>query len=258
MLTIENLSFAYQKKGPMVLDNLSLTLPDGKVGILLGPNGSGKSTLFKILVGIQRPFAGKMTLNGVDLVSLKRMERAKRIAYVPQTITFGDLSVYDSVLAGRLCRFGFYPGKEDEAIVRTLLEEMGLTPLALRNVSSLSGGERQKVAIARALAQEPELLIFDEPTGNLDINNEQLVLKEARSIADKKGISILLSIHDLSLASAFGDVFYLLEGASIRYAGDNDVLSEKNLSDLYGIPVSVEVVHQRKFIYIGEEENEKK
>jgi iron complex transport system ATP-binding protein len=258
MLEIQHLSFGYSKKGPLVLEDLSLSLPQGKVGILLGPNGAGKSTLFKLLIGLYKPSAGSITFDHQDLLKMKRRERAKAIAYVPQSITFGDLSVYDTVLAGRLSSFGLFPGKNDQAEVSKILAEMGLNDIAGRNVNSLSGGERQKVAIARALAQEPKLLVFDEPTGNLDIANEHLILTTAQAIAHgERGIAILVSIHDLSLALNFGDIFYLLKDKSIKYAGGEESISEANLSDVYGIQVSIETLANQKFITVGGNHHEK-
>lgn len=257
MLRIEKLSFGYSKKEPPILDGVDLTLPDGKVGVLLGSNGVGKSTLFKLLIGVYRPFIGKMLFDGEELSSLSRRERAQKIAYVPQSIAFGDLSVYDTILSGRLSRFGFFPGPEDEAAVKKILQETGLSPVEERNVNSLSGGERQKVAIARALAQEPKLLLFDEPTGNLDIANEQLVLSIAQKVAHgEKHIDVLVSIHDLNLALNFGDVFYFLKDGRIKYAGGKESMNEDVISDVYNIKVSVETLHNRKFITMGGKKNE--
>jgi iron complex transport system ATP-binding protein len=258
MLEIKNLSFRYSKQSPLVLEELSLSLPEGKVGILLGPNGAGKSTLFKLLIGLYKPNAGTMSFDGVDLAQMKRRERAKAIAYVPQAISFGDLSVYDTILSGRLSSFGLFPGKKDQEEVDKILAEMGLTSIAGRNVNSLSGGERQKVAIARALAQDPRLLVFDEPTGNLDIANEHLILQTAQAIAHgERGIAILVSIHDLSLALNFGDIFYLLKDKNIKYSGGIESISETNLSDVYGIPVSIQTLKEQKFITVGGNTHEK-
>ncbi|MFA6619752.1 MAG: ABC transporter ATP-binding protein [Bacilli bacterium] len=257
MLSVKRLAFAYSKKSPWVLKDVSFVLEEKKVGILLGRNGSGKSTLFKCLMGLEKPFGGSMLFNGKELARMKRADRAKAIAYVPQAISFGEMSVFDTVLSGRLAHFGYFPGKRDQAIVEGILEEMGLKELAFRNVNCLSGGERQKVAIARALAQEPALLIFDEPTGNLDITNEELILRESRRLAHEKGVSVLVSIHDLSLASLFGDTFYLLKDGKIACSGGVDVLTSAALSEIYGINVLVEDIRGRKFITLGGEKDEK-
>ena len=173
MLEIERLRFRYSRHGPMVLDGVDLELNDGEIGILLGKNGSGKTTLFQTILGIRKPESGLIRFDGEDLLKMNRWERARRIAYVPQSIQFGALSVFDTVLMGRISYFGYKAGKEDEEVVWQILRDMRLADYAARNVEQLSGGERQKIAIARALAQEPRLLVFDEPTGNLDIANER-------------------------------------------------------------------------------------
>ena len=204
MLKIENLYFSYGGSED-VLRGANLTLAEGEVGILLGKNGSGKTTLFRSLLGIVKPKKGSITFRGENLLKMGRVQRARRIAYVPQDIQFGALTVFDSVLMGRISYFGIQAGKEDYEAVETLLQDMGLLEMAHRNVEALSGGERQKIAIARAMAQAPQMMVFDEPTGNLDIANEQLIIEEAKKLARQKNISILSSLHDLNQALYFGD-----------------------------------------------------
>ena len=177
MLTVEHLTYRYSRRGAPVLRGVDLTLESGEIGILLGCNGSGKTTLFKNLLGICTPDSGSVRFDGQELTALSRRRRAQYIAYVPQDIRFGELTVFDSVLLGRLSRFGLQVGPADRAAAARVLEDMGLAPLAARSVAELSGGERQKVAIARALAQEPRLLVLDEPTGNLDVSNEHLLMR---------------------------------------------------------------------------------
>ena len=255
MLNIQNLSFRYRGASRAVLDRAGLTLPDGEIGILMGKNGAGKTTLLKNILGIEKPAAGSISFDGADLLKMKQRERAKRIAYVPQEISFGDLTVFDSVLMGRVAYFGLSAGPEDYAIAEKILEEMGLSDFAQRNVLELSGGERQKIAIARAMAQQPRLLIFDEPTGNLDIANEQLIMNEARKLVREKGISILSSLHDLNQAFSFGDRFFFMKEGSIRYAGGPECFTEEILEDIYGINVKiVEINHQK--VIIGGKQNE--
>ena len=181
MLKISNLSFAY-KKNNNVLNDINLSLKNKSIGVVLGKNGSGKSTLFKNILGILKPNQGDIKLNDLDMINIKKDLRAKKISYVPQDITFGSLSVFDSVLLGRITYFNYIVKDDDIKIVNDIIHEMKLDKIALKNVNELSGGERQKVAIARALVQEPELIIFDEPTGNLDIYNEKLILDEAKKI----------------------------------------------------------------------------
>ena len=251
MLEIRDLRFRYGKRSPLVLDGVELTLRDGEIGVLLGKNGSGKTTLFKNILGIQRPESGSILFDGEDLLKMKRPERARRVAYVPQSIHFGALSVFDTVLMGRVSYFGYKAGREDEAAVERILRDMRLEDFAARNVEQLSGGERQKIAIARALAQEPRLLVFDEPTGNLDIANEQLILSEARRVARGKGIGILTSLHDLNQALELGDRFFLMKEGKIRCAGDAGILTEDVIREIFDAEIRVVEIEGRKIMING-------
>lgn len=251
MLRITDLTFRYSRKSPVVLDSISLSLKDGEIGVLLGKNGSGKTTLFKTVLGFEKPEAGQMDFNGKDLIKMNRRGRAEQIAYVPQDIQFGDLTVFDTVLLGRLPYFGLRASKEDEEIVIKTLKEMELEELAGRNTAELSGGERQKVAIARALAQEPKLLVFDEPTGNLDIANEQLILKEILRVTKEKGIGVLTSLHDLNEALSIGDVFFFIKDGKIRYFGDSSIVTEQVINDIYDADVSIIEYKGKKIIVNG-------
>ena len=251
MLEIRNLSFRYSRRAPMVLDGVNLTLRDGEIGILLGKNGSGKTTLFKNILGIQKPESGIIRFDGEELIKLSRRERARRIAYVPQSIHFGALSVFDTVLMGRIAYFGFKAGKEDEAAVEAILRDMKLEEFAARNVEQLSGGERQKIAIARALAQEPRLLVFDEPTGNLDIANEQLIIDEARRVAREKGITILTSLHDLNQALGFGDRFFFMRDGKIIHAGGAEIVTEEVIRETFDAEVRIAQIEGKRIIING-------
>ena len=251
MLEIENLRFRYSRRGPTVLDGVNLELKDGEIGILLGKNGSGKTTLFKTILGIQKPESGVLRFDGEDLLKMNRRERARRIAYVPQNIHFGALSVYDTVLMGRVSYFGYKAGREDEAAVEEILRDMKLEEYAARNVEELSGGERQKIAIARALAQEPRLLVFDEPTGNLDIANEQLILSEARRVAREKGIGILTSLHDLNQALELGDRFFLMKGGRIRHTGGSEIMTEAVIRETFDAEVRIVEIEGKKIMING-------
>ena len=251
MLEIENLRFRYSRRGPLVLDGVNLELKDGEIGILLGKNGSGKTTLFKTILGIEKPESGAIRFDGEDLLRMNRRERARRIAYVPQSIHFGALSVYDTVLMGRVSYFGYKAGREDEAAVETILRDMKLEDYAARNVEELSGGERQKFAIARAMAQQPRLMIFDEPTGNLDIANEQLILEEARRLARERHIAILSSLHDLNQAMAFGDRFFFMKNGGIRYSGGAECFTTDVIQDIFDIEVKMLEIENQKVILGG-------
>ena len=250
MLEIKNITFRYYRRAPLILDNINLTLEKGEIGILLGKNGSGKTTLFKNILGIEKPESGSISYDGKDLLRLSRRERAGYIAYVPQDIQFGDLTVYDTVLMGRMAYFGLRAGKEDEKITEEVLNDMGLTELASRNANELSGGERQKIAIARALVQEPKLLIFDEPTGNLDIANEQLILKEAKKVAKEKGIGILTSLHDLNQALDLGTKFFFIKEGKIVYSGGPEIVTKEVIKEIFNADVEI-IEHDGRSIIIA-------
>ena len=239
MLKVENLTFSYEKNGKKVLNGTSLELEQGEIGIVLGKNGSGKTTLFKNILGIEKPQDGAVSFNGENLLKMNRRDRARRIAYVPQHIHFGDLTVFDSVLMGRVSYFGMKAGKADYLAVEKILSDMQLLDFADRSAEALSGGEKQKIAIARAMAQEPKLMVFDEPTGNLDIANEQLIIEEAKKLARAKNIGILCSLHDLNRALSFGDRFFLMKDGVVKYTGGPECINEEVLRDVFDIHVKL-------------------
>lgn len=236
MIRISSLSVRYEKKGTEILQNVDFSLEKGKIGIFLGPNGAGKSTLLKSCIGLLKPLSGTILIDGVPLEKMKPRERAKKIAYVPQILDFEPGTVYDTVMLGRLPYFLVVPSPHDHEVVSKVLSELGLTELASRNVTSLSGGERQKVAVARALAQESHIVIFDEPTSNLDISSEALIEKEVKELSDKYNKTVLLSVHDLSLAYRLGDQFLFLRGGKVIASGNHDVFREDVCASTFGIP----------------------
>ena len=248
MLNVENLQFRYSAHGNSVLNGASLELKEGEIGILLGKNGSGKTTLFKNILGIEKPKKGSIRFDGENLLKMPRRERARRIAYVPQDIHFGALSVFDSILMGRVSYFGMKASTADYVAVEKIIEDMGLSSFAHRNVDELSGGERQKIAIARAMAQEPKLMVFDEPTGNLDIGNEQLIIDEAKKLAREKNIAILSSLHDLNQALAFGDKFFFLKNGVVKYAGGREIVTPEVVKDTFGVDVSIREIDGRTVV----------
>lgn len=248
MFKIDNLCYRYKKTSPYVLDGVSLELEKGEIGIILGRNGAGKTTLFNNILGISRPVSGTISYDDIDMTKASRSQRARKIAYVPQNIQFGTLSVYDSIMLGRLSYFGVRAADSDRRVVENIIKEMKLEELAMRSVSELSGGERQKIAIARAMAQQPGLIVFDEPTGNLDPANEELIILEARKLAKQKNISILSSLHDINQALYFGDKFFFLKDGKIKYAGSHNIVTKELIKDIYDVDVKIITVDDRKVV----------
>ena len=251
MLNVENLTFRYSKFSRPVLNGASLELKPGEIGILLGKNGSGKTTLFKNILGINKPGSGKISFEGENMLKMSRKERACRIAYVPQDIHFGALTVFDSIMLGRISYFGLKSGDEDYKAVEKILMDMHLEEYAFRMVDELSGGERQKIAIARAMAQEPKMMVFDEPTGNLDIANEQLIIEEARKLAKEKNIAILSSLHDLNQALAFGDKFFFLKNGVVKYAGGREIITPEVVKDTFDVDVRIREIDGQTVVLNG-------
>lgn len=251
MLKVEDLRFRYSKFSQSVLNGACLELRPGEIGILLGKNGSGKTTMFKNILGIHKPSGGKILFEGENLLKMSRKERARRIAYVPQDIHFGALTVFDSIMLGRISYFGLKSGDEDYRVVEKILTDMHLEGYAFRMVDELSGGERQKIAIARAMAQEPKMMVFDEPTGNLDIANEQLIIEEARKLAKDKNIAILSSLHDLNQALAFGDRFFFLKNGRVKYAGGREVITPEVVKDIFDVDVRIREIDGQTLVIPG-------
>ena len=238
-LQIKDLSFSYGST--QILKDISMELGSSTVLGIVGPNGAGKSTLIRCIDRILVPQHGTILLDGQEMKQMSSMEIAKKIGYVPQSIsnTF-PATVFDTVLMGRRPHLGWRSSEEDIDVVLEVLTMLKIKYLAMRDFSEISGGQQQKVLIARALAQDAEILLLDEPTSNLDIRHQLEVMEILTKLVKKKGLSVMMAIHDLNLASRYSDRIILLNGGSIRDAGDPvSVLTVENIQSVYGAEVIV-------------------
>ena len=240
MIRVENLSFSYSKKSPNILNNVSFSLEKGEVGVLLGQNGSGKTTLFRCISGQEKHYSGKIIIGSKDLSSLSANEKAKLIACVPQLSSLESLSVYDTVLLGRLPYDRVSPSKHDQEIVERILEQLGLISIAMKSVSHISGGERQKAMIGMALAQESSIIILDEPTNNLDINAESDLFELLSNLSKSLQISILFSTHNIAFGYRYAQKFFLLDHDGNIESGDQSIITSDTLSHIFQRDILVE------------------
>lgn len=234
-VTFEKLSFRYSPK-KQTLKNIDLTLPAGKFITILGPNGSGKTTLMKQINHILQPQKGRVCLNGVDVASITSGDMAKTVAYVPQ-MTGGMLagSVMDTVMLGRKPYIKWKPSEEDIEIVSNCLLRFHLEEIAQREFNALSGGQKQTVLIARALAQTPRMYLFDEPVSFLDVKNQLEIMTAARQLVDRDGKTVVMVLHDLNLALRFADHIVVMKNGEVFAQGKpSEVITEENVFAVYG------------------------
>lgn len=236
-IEMRDVSFGYN--GADVLKRLNITFRKGGVTGIVGPNGSGKTTLIKLLDRILRPRRGTVLLDGEDIENIHRRTLARLIGYVPQRLdSWRPETVFNTVLLGRLPYMRFGPARRDLRIVEDVLEELGIAAISGRMTNELSGGQRQTVVIARALAQNPRVLLLDEPTASLDIRHRLDMLDLIRK-QNEAGITSIISMHDLNLAARYCRHFVMLKDGTVRYAGGRDVLTPETIREIYDIEVEI-------------------
>jgi iron complex transport system ATP-binding protein len=230
-----HLDYAYAN-GPLVVRDVSVTSLPGSMTAVIGANGSGKSTLIRMLAGLLRPRAGAIALDGVPLSAWQPRLRARQIAYVPQsTATAFPFQVLDIVLSGRAPyapRFRF-EGPHDSEEALAALDAAGAAHLAARCFTSLSGGERQMVILARALAQQPRFLLLDEPASSLDLKHRANLIRTLSRLRETRSLSVIMITHDLQLTGAFDQVLALRCGETIAAGTPDEVLRDHLLRDIF-------------------------
>lgn len=244
----QNLSFGYNQKN--ILDKLDIEIKEGELTSITGPNGVGKSTLIKCMSNIHKLKSGVIYL-GSDILDKKdSKELAKILGYVPQKEESNfSITVYEMILLGRRPYINWKVKDNDKKVVDQLIKRMKIEDLAERDINTLSGGERQKVAIARALAQEPEILLLDEPTASLDLNHQIEVMKTLQELAHREDRSVVVVLHDLNLASRFSDkVFLMSKNGLYKIGTPKEVFTVKNIKEIYNIKVEILESSQGNYI----------
>jgi len=243
LLAAADVSFAYVRRERLVLDSVSLSVRCGSILGLLGPNGSGKTTLLRVLSGTIAPDRGVISIEGRPLGALTRRDLARRIAVVPQeTHSAFDFSALDIVLMGRYPHLGAFEleGADDLAIARDAMRATGTAALERRRFATLSGGEKQRVVIASALAQASDVLLLDEPTASLDLGYQFEIAALLRRLNRERGTTMVVSTHDLNLAAALCSELALIKSGRVLTQGPvEDVLTPAAIRALYGIEAEV-------------------
>ncbi len=241
MLKIQNLSVNYGSR--RILHDVSLDVRSGEILALIGPNGAGKSTLIRAVSGVIPIANGHVRTNGDDFASLSTLQRARYIATVPQAVSLPPAyTVWETVLLGRTPYLNFLgqPSGNDEAIARQSLQRVSALSFADRRVGELSGGEQQRVLLARALCQSTPILLLDEPTAHLDLQYQVSLLELVSELAHKDNLAVLVALHDLNLAAHYADRIALMVAGNIKAMGTpKEVLQPELIAEAYCLPVRV-------------------
>lgn len=237
MLSVENLSFKYPSRS--VLKDIEFSIKPGECLAILGVNGAGKSTLLKCINRILKPQHGTVFIEKKDARKLAGIELAKRIGYVSQSSQSSRQTVFDTVMLGRKPYIKWDVTQNDLEIVNNIIKMLNLEKYSLRYIDELSGGELQKVIIARALAQEPKVLLLDEPTSSLDLKNQLEVVQLVKKIVKEKKMAAVVTMHDLNLALRFADKFVFMKDSEIFATGGLEVMNSENIKNVYSVSVKV-------------------
>ena len=237
ILAVDGVTFRYN--GRPVLRGVSFSVEKGELLAVLGPNGVGKTTLLRCINAILKPTAGTVAIADRNLLQMDAMAVARRVGYVAQNQTAGRLTVFDAILMGRRPHIRMRVTKKDLRIVDGAIKSLNLQELAMRHIDQMSGGELQKVAVGRALVQEPRLLLLDEPTSSLDLKNQVDILGLIRRVVREHDVCAVMTMHNLNTALRFADKYLFLKDGKIHSAGKAGEVSARMVQDVYGIAVDV-------------------
>lgn len=238
MLSVEDIRVGYNGSG-LVLENLGFTLEAGEVLAILGPNGVGKTTLLRCINGMIRPKGGSVKIDDADVFAMSAGRIARHLGYVAQRNEAGRMTTFDAVLLGRKPHMGWNVTHDDLHKVAAALHQLGLEHLALRDIDAMSGGELQKVCIARALVQEPRVLLLDEPTSSLDLKNQLEILGTIRRVVREHRLAAVMTMHDLNLALRFVDRFLFIKQGKVFACGRPEEISAEMVAAVYGVQVDI-------------------
>ena len=256
LLSLKSICFSYGKNGtePFLLNDINLEINKGEFTTLLGPNGSGKTTILKLMSGLLTPQKGEVTLEDKKLLKFTRKEIAKRIGYVPQsTLSVFPFSIYEIVLMGRTPYLGFGGFEEDidKQKIKDALEMVEISHLKNKGINEVSGGEAQRAFIARALVQDPEIILLDEPNAHLDIKHQISVFELFKKFNKEKGISIVAVSHDLNLAGNYGFRTVLMKDGKIFKDGNNkEILTTENIKSVFEVNAETKINNESVSVYI--------
>ena len=239
MLKVDGVEFSYNSIP--ILKGVKFEVEEGQIATILGPNGAGKSTLLKCMNGILKPRKGVIMVEELSIKSLRTHEMAKKIGYVPQNSNGNFITVFDAVLLGRKPYIKWGADEKDLKIVEDTLKLMELERFALKRTNELSGGELQKVVLARALVQKPKILFLDEPTNNLDIKNQLQVMRIINKVTHERGVTSIIVMHEINLALRYSDKFIVMKDGII-YAQGRNIIKPQLIKEVYGIEALVENV----------------
>lgn len=249
MIEVKDISFAYGKH--RILENVSFTAQAGECVGILGNNGAGKSTLITCINRIRTPERGEVIIEGKSVREMGRNEMARTIAYVAQKNEMSHATVFDCVLLGRKPYIKWGVSQEDLDLCEAMIRRVGMEDFQVRNLDELSGGELQKVMLARALVQQPRLLLLDEPTSNLDPRNQYEMMALVQQIAREQGIAVFIVIHDLNLALRYCDRFYFLkDGRGYSYGGVETVTAD-TIQTVYGIKAEIASISGKQVVILN-------
>jgi iron complex transport system ATP-binding protein len=237
ILSVKNMAFNYPSR-PVIRD-INFSISNGDFLAVLGINGAGKSTLLKCINRILKPHTGAVFIKDDETCKFSRREMAKKIGYVAQRNERIRSTVFDAVLLGRKPHIQWDASRNDLEIVHDTLRLLELEEYSLRYVDELSGGEQQKVIIARALAQKPDILLLDEPTNSLDLKNQFEVAGIIKRVVRERQMAAVVTMHDLNLAIRFADRFILLKNGEIFASGGREIITPENIENIYSMPVKI-------------------